>query len=162
LVSISSQRQDDLPLAEAALGALADRQYRVLLTLGPEHSQEEISIRSSNSRIERIVPHSAVLKQGRLLVSHAGHGSVMKALWWGQPMVLMPWGRDQPGVAARAKYLGVAEIVPRGEDSKAALIDAIDRALASTRMQQAAATHSKRLQLTDPRRVAAELLETLA
>jgi UDP:flavonoid glycosyltransferase YjiC (YdhE family) len=161
LVSISSQRQDDLPLAEAALGALADRPLRVLLTLGPEHRPEEISIRASNARIEQTVSHSAVLKRGRLLISHAGHGSVMKALWEGRPMVLMPWGRDQPGVAARAKSLGVAEIVLRGEDSKAALTAAIDRALASTEMQQAAATHSARLQLTDPPGLAAALLESL-
>jgi len=27
----------------------------------------------------------------------------MKALYYGVPMVLVPWGRDQPGVAARAE-----------------------------------------------------------
>ena len=161
LVSISSQRQDDLPLAEAALGALADRPVRVLLTIGPEHRPEEMSIRPSNARIEQTVSHSAVLKRGRLLIGHAGHGSVMKALWEGRPMVLMPWGRDQPGVAARAKSLGVAEIVLRGDDSQSALREAIDRALASTEMQQAAATQSARLQMTDPPGVAAALLESL-
>jgi len=41
-------------------------------------------------------------------------------------MVLMPWGRDSPVWRARAKSLGVAEIVLRGEDSRAALTDAID------------------------------------
>jgi hypothetical protein len=55
----------------------------------------------------------------------------------------------------------VAEIVLRGEDSKAALTAAIDRALASTEMQQAATTHSARLQLTDPPGLAAALLESL-
>ncbi len=34
-------------------------------------------------------------------------------------MILVPWGRDQPGVAARAAALGVAEVVPRGEASAA-------------------------------------------
>ncbi len=161
LVSISSQRQDDLPLAEAALAALADRPVRVLLTVGPDHRPEEISTSPANAHIEQTVPHSAVLKRGRLLIGHAGHGTVMKALWEGRPMVLMPWGRDQPGVAARAKSLGVAEIVLRGEDSKPALMDAIDRALAGTEMQQAAAPHSARLHLTDPPGVAAALLESL-
>jgi len=30
-------------------------------------------------------------------------------------MVLVPWGRDQPGVAARAAALGVADVVQRAE-----------------------------------------------
>jgi hypothetical protein len=102
LVSISSQIQDDLPLAQAALRALADRPVRVVVTLGPEHNPEEITDIPSNAHVEKLVSHSAVLERGRFLVAHAGHGSVMKALWYGRPMVLMPWGRDQPGVAARA------------------------------------------------------------
>lgn len=161
LVSISSQLQDDLPLAEAALTALADKPVRVVLTLGPDHRPEEISVRPANARIEQVVPHSAVLKRGRMLVSHAGHGSVMKALWEGRPMVLMPWGRDQPGVAARAEALGVAEVVARGARAVAALGEAIDRTLASLEMREAAATHAGRLQGTDPPQRAAALLETL-
>jgi len=161
LVSISSQLQDDLPLAEAALVALADKPVRVVLTVGPDHRPEDISIRPPNVHIEQVVPHSAVLKRGALLVSHAGHGSVMKALWEGRPMVLMPWGRDQPGVAARALALGVAEVVPRGEDVPVALADAIDRVLASEEMKRAAAMHAARLRVTDPPAVAASLLESL-
>ena len=145
LVSISSQLQDDIPLAETALAALALKPVRVILTVGPDHMPDELSIHPANAYIEQTVPHSAALKRGVLLVSHAGHGSVMKALWEGRPMVLTPWGRDQPGVAARAHALGVAEIVPRSPDAEAALAEAIDRALASSEMQRAAAAHSARL-----------------
>lgn len=161
LVSISSQLQDDVPLAEAALGALADKRVRVVLTVGPGHRAEEISIRPGNAHIEQIAPHSAVLKRGVLLVSHAGHGSVMKALWEGRPMVLMPWGRDQPGVAARAHALGVAEVIRRSDDAEAALARAIARVLASSEMRGAAAEHSLRFQGTDPPALAASLLESL-
>jgi UDP:flavonoid glycosyltransferase YjiC (YdhE family) len=115
LVSISTQIQDDVPLAKAALRAIADKPVRVVVTVGPDHDVQEISDPPSNAYVERTAPHSAVLEKGRLLVGHAGHGSVMKALWYGRPMVLMPWGRDQPGVAARARALGVAEIVQRGD-----------------------------------------------
>ena len=50
LVSISSQLQDDVPIAEAALGALADQPVRVLLTLGPDHRREELAVRPANRR----------------------------------------------------------------------------------------------------------------
>lgn len=161
LVSISSQLQDDLPLAEAALNALADRPVRVVLTLGPGHHPSEIACRPANAQIEQVVPHSAVLKRGVLLVSHAGHGSVMKALWEGVPMVLMPWGRDQPGVAARAQALGVAEVVQPGDGAEVALAAAVDRALSLNAMREQAAVHARRLQTTDPPTVAANLLESL-
>ena len=161
LVSISSQLQDDLPLAEAALAALAHRPVRVLLTIGPDHDPREVSGRPANARIERSVPHSAVLQRAHLLISHAGHGSVMKALWHGRPMVLIPWGRDQPGVAARAQALGVAEVVPRTESAGETLAAAVDRVLVNAEMRNTAATHSARLRATDPPARAAALIESL-
>ena len=154
-----------MPLAEAALAALGGRPVRVVLTVGPNHDPAELAAVPANARVERTVSHAAVLRQGAswsaLLVSHAGHGSVMKALWYGRPMVLVPWGRDQPGVAARAAALGVTEVVPREDASGETLRAAVDRALGSETMRAAAAQHAARLQSTDPQAVAATLLETL-
>lgn len=102
-----------------------------------------------------------MLERGGLLVSHAGHGSVMKALWHGVPMVLVPWGRDQPGVAARAEALGVAEAVPREGASAESLAASIDRVLRDEGMAEKAVAHGKRLQATDPPATAAALIESL-
>lgn len=161
LVSISSQLQDDVPLAQAAVGALVGKPVRAVLTLGPDHHPSDLSGAPSNVRVERVVSHAAVLERGALLVSHAGHGSVMKALWFGRPMVLVPWGRDQPGVAARAAALGVAAVVPREGASVEALSTAIDRVLADDRMREVSIRHRARLRSTDPAGTAAALLEGL-
>jgi UDP:flavonoid glycosyltransferase YjiC (YdhE family) len=161
LVTISSQLGDDLPLAEAALEALADRPIRVVLTLGPERDPTEIPSVPRNARVERTVSHAAVLEHAAMLVSHAGHGSVMKALWHGRPMALVPWGRDQPGVAARAKALGVAELVSREEASAATISAAVDKVLDDQRLREAARRHAERLRATDPPLAAAKLIETL-
>jgi UDP:flavonoid glycosyltransferase YjiC (YdhE family) len=161
LVSISSQLQDDVPLAEAALAALAGRPVRVVLTLGPDHDPAELGAIPANARVERTISHASVLTHGKLLVSHAGHGSVMKALWYGRPMVLVPWGRDQPGVAARAMALGVAEVVPREHASPITLRAAIDRVFKSDEIRAAADQNGARLRATDPPSVAASLVEGL-
>lgn len=161
LVTISSQLQDDVPLAKAALGALASRGLQVVLTLGPGHDPAELGSVPANARVESTVSHAAVLERATLLVSHAGHGSVMKALWYGRPMVLVPWGRDQPGVAARAAALGVAEVVDREDASADALSAAIDAVLDSEPMHHEAERHGTRLRATDPPRVAADFIETL-
>jgi len=161
LVSISSQRQDDIALADATLRALAEEPVRVLVTLGPEHDPSELSGHPANARVEKTVSHSAVLERAVLLVSHAGHGTVMKALWQGRPMVLIPWGRDQPGVAARAQALGVAEVVPCAQATAETIRAAVKRSLASKAMGRNAATHSARLHATDPPATAAAHLESL-
>src|SRR5205814_257576 len=57
LVTISSQAQDDIPLAQAALRALADRPVRVVLTVGGDHSPDEVEAVPPNATIERTVPH---------------------------------------------------------------------------------------------------------
>ena len=161
LVSISSQRQDDLPLAQGALTALADQRVRVLLTVGPEHDPAEIPNPPSNTHVETTVSHFAALERATLLISHAGHGTVMKALWQGVPMVLIPWGRDQPGVAARAEALGVADVVARTEADAAGIASVITRTLGEDKFREQAALQSRRLRKTDPALNAAKLLETL-
>jgi MGT family glycosyltransferase len=161
LVSISSQLQDDVPIALMAVDALKDKPVRVVLTIGADHDPAEVPTSASNVRVERLISHSAVLERGTLLVSHAGHGSVMKALWFGRPMVLVPWGRDQPGVATRAARLGVALVVPRDDASPESLSAAIDRALADGSMRETSLRQMERLRSTDPPSTAASLLESL-
>jgi UDP:flavonoid glycosyltransferase YjiC (YdhE family) len=161
LVSISSQRQDDIQLAQAAVAALADQPVRVLVTLGPEHEPSELASPPPNARIEKTISHSAVLERAVLLIGHAGHGTVMKALWHGTPMVLIPWGRDQPGVAARAQALGVAEVVPRTDATAATIGAASKRVSANAAMRRTAARHSARLRASNPPANAAMLIESL-
>jgi UDP:flavonoid glycosyltransferase YjiC (YdhE family) len=161
LVTTSSQRQDDVPLAGAAMEALGGMEVRALITTGGAHDPASLGDAPPNVRLEPYVPHSSVLRRADLLVSHAGHGSVMKALWHGVPMALVPWGRDQPGVAFRAARLGVAEIVERDELSAEKLRQAALAVLADPKYRNAALEHSQRLQLEDPLAKAASLVESL-
>ena len=107
------------------------------------------------------VPHSAVLVKSRLVISHAGHGIVMKALYHGVPMVLVPWGRDQPGVAARAEALGVAAVVRRDACNDASVTQAVRRILDDARYTERVRAISKRLQAEDAVGVACAELEQL-
>ena len=76
-------------------------------------------------------------------------------------MVLVPWGRDQPGVAARAEALGVAAVVPREDATADALRGAAVRVLGDDRMKEQADRHGARSRSADPPGVAAELIEGL-
>lgn len=166
LVTVSSNPQaEEMTLARTALQTLAAHPVRVVLTLSPRHSRDELGSIPDNARIEQFVPHTAVLTRSRLLVSHAGHGIVAKALYYGVPMVLVPWDRDQPGVAARAAALGVAEVIARQDLTELQLAAAIDRVLENPRYQENAARIASRLQTRDTVAMARarieELLETM-
>jgi UDP:flavonoid glycosyltransferase YjiC (YdhE family) len=110
LVTVSSLKQEDIIIAQAAIAGLRELPVRVLVTVG-SHSPEALGPLPPNARVEQFVPHGPVLERACLMISHAGHGSVMRALWHAVPMVLVPWARDQGGVAARASHLGVAAVV---------------------------------------------------
>lgn len=159
LVTISSQLQDDIPLARAALDALAHHPVRVVLTVGGDHQLAEMGAAPDNARVEQYIPHSRVLERSKLLISHAGHGSVMKALWYGVPMVLMPWGRDQPGVAARAERLGVAKVIARDQVTAESLGEAVQIVLKDQHVRETASDAARRLRTQDPVATACQFLE---
>lgn len=165
LVTVSSAPQpDEITLARTALQALANFPIRAVLTLGAGHPRDGLGDVPANARIEPFAPHSAVLKRSCLLISHAGHGVVAKALYYGVPMVLVPWDRDQPGVASRAAALGIAEVVARTDITEHLLLAAVHRVLNTPRYQEVAARIARRLQAQDPvaqaRARIEELLET--
>ena len=54
----------------------------------------------------RAAPHSEVLREAALAITHCGHGVTIKALAAGVPLVCLPMGRDQLDVAARVVHAG--------------------------------------------------------
>jgi len=162
LVTVSSLPQEgEIALARTALRTLAAHPVRVVVTLTAGHPRDELGAVPANARIELFVPHSAVLKRSGLLVSHAGHGVVAKALYYGVPMVLVPWDRDQPGVAARAATLGVAEVIARHDLTERRLSAAIDKVLSTPSYQENAARIAGRLQARDAVALARAQIEAL-
>jgi len=87
----------------AALGTLP---VRALVTLGDVISPSEIAP-PPNVRVVRSAAHGPLLPRARAVVTHGGHGTVMKALSHGVPLLCLPFGRDQKDVAARVVSAGV-------------------------------------------------------
>lgn len=163
LVSLSSVPQPgDLEIARATMTTLRDDPLRVLVTLAATHDTGQLGDIPGNASFTTYVPHSAVLPATRLVVSHAGHGIVMKSLSYGVPMVLVPLGRDQPGVAARAAAAGVAEVIAPAERSPERISSAIRRVLREPRYQTAAAAVARRLRAEQPVERAVRFVESIA
>jgi zeaxanthin glucosyltransferase len=59
----------------------------------------------------RRAPQIELLKRAALCITHAGLNTALESLAEGVPMVAIPIGYDQPGVAARIAHHGVGEFV---------------------------------------------------
>lgn len=73
---------------------------------------------------------------GRLVVSHAGSGSVVGALAHGLPMVLLPIGADQPLNAARCQELDVARALDPFQVTAADVSEAASNVLSDDRYRR--------------------------
>ena len=77
---------------------------------------------------------------------------------YGVPMVLLPWHRDQPGVAARASRLGIAKVIPRENANQEEVRRAVAEVLDDPQYREAALNHSERLAAIDATEIACTLL----
>jgi MGT family glycosyltransferase len=105
LVGMSSTFMDHADVLRRTTAALGDLPVRGLVTTGPSIGLDEIAPPPNVTVVER-APHSEVLRHASAVVTHAGHGTVIKALAAGVPVVALPLGRDQLDNAARVEHHG--------------------------------------------------------
>jgi MGT family glycosyltransferase len=127
LVGCSSEFQDDGAIAAAALAGLRDR-YRVVVTTA---GVDPASLGDpGDALVARFLPHVPILRQADAVVCHGGMGITQKALAFGVPVCVVPWGRDQLDVAAHVVAAGAGTRVARRRLSPTRLATAVDAALA--------------------------------
>jgi UDP:flavonoid glycosyltransferase YjiC (YdhE family) len=104
LVAMSSvyQRQSEL-LGTIAI-ALGSLPVRALITTGRAVRPDSVPA-PGNVRVVGSAPHQDVLREASVVVTHAGHGTTLKALAAGVPLVCIPMGRDQHANTTRVLRL---------------------------------------------------------
>jgi MGT family glycosyltransferase len=123
VASLGTTAMDEGPVVRRVIDALADLPVRGLVTLGA-HLRPEDFPSPRNVGVSGFVSHAAVLPLARVFVGHAGLGGISAALASGVPMVLLPFGRDQPANAAHVEAVGAGITV-----SKDALSDELRGAI---------------------------------
>ncbi len=125
LVVCSSEFQDDAALAAAALEGLAGR-YRLVVTSA---GVDPAGLRPRGDAIvERFLPHAPLLERAGVVICHGGMGITQKALAYGVPVCVVPWGRDQLDVAAHVAEASAGTVLARKRLSPGRLAEAADRA----------------------------------
>lgn len=158
LVSLSTTDQGQLGLLRRLLDALGQLPVRAVVTVGPAVDPAQFEP-ADNTTLERFVPHSAVLPHAALVVTHAGHGTVMSALRAGVPLVCLPMGRDQYDVAARVRHHGVGVSLSADADTQA-LADGIGQVLAEPEYARAARRMATAITAQDPDQIVNTIMAT--
>jgi MGT family glycosyltransferase len=106
LVGFSTTFQNQVDALRRVMAALGALPVRAVVTTGPGLEAESFPA-ASNVHVCASAPHSEILREAAVTITHAGHGTVMRALAAGVPLVCMPMGRDQNDNAARVVARGV-------------------------------------------------------
>jgi UDP:flavonoid glycosyltransferase YjiC (YdhE family) len=131
-------------LARAAIGAVADRPVRALLTVGRQTDPADLGPVPPNVRVERWVPQADVMPHAAAMVCHGGFGTVRAGLAAGIPMVVLPLFADQPYNARRVAEIGAGIALEGGPEAAAGLGEAIERILAEPSYRAEAARVAER------------------
>lgn len=95
LVALSSTFQDQRDCLQRSIDALATLPVRALVTTGKGVDPGELRA-ASGIEVVRSAPHGPVMARAPLVLTHGGHGTVMKALATDLPLVVMPHSATSP------------------------------------------------------------------
>ena len=124
------------------LAGLQMLSMNVIVTVGRHLDPEEFGVQPPHIHMKQFIPQALILPHCHVTISHGGSGSVMGALTYGLPSVLLPMGADQPLNANRCQALGVAQVLDALTATPTMVRDAVLATLTKPNYRQAA----KRLQ----------------
>ncbi len=136
IVSLSSTYMAQERVLARSMEGLSGLDARVLVTSGPAIDPASLPA-YANTTVVRSAPHAQLFGEAAAVVTHAGMGTVTRALAAGVPLVCVPMGRDQLDVAARVVHTG-AGLRLRPGAKPSAIGTAVERVIAEPGFRAAA------------------------
>jgi UDP:flavonoid glycosyltransferase YjiC (YdhE family) len=161
LVAPSTSQDKRHRLLRAAIEGLADLPVRVLATLNRRPLVSPLAL-PDNARLVEWVSYSRTMPRCDLVVCHAGHGTVARALQAGCAVVAVPAAGDMNENAARVDWAGVGVRLPGRYTTARSVRLAVGRALGDPARRRRARELAAWAGAVDPPAVAARLVEDLA
>ena len=112
LVAPSTSQDPEHRLLRATLEGLAGEPVRVLATTNRRPPERPIDV-PANARLVDWVSYARTMPHCAAVVCHAGHGTVVRALACGTPVVACPHAGDMAENAARLRWAGLGVSLPR-------------------------------------------------
>ncbi len=161
LIAPSTAQDPGHRMLAAALRGLAGAPVRVLGTWNRRLPSRPLSV-PANARLVDWVSYSRTMPHCDVVVCHAGHGTLVRALSSGCAVVACPAIGDMNENAARLDWAGAGVRVPRRFVAPRMLRLAVERAIATKSIRQRANEFSAWAETHDSSATAAQLVERLA
>ncbi len=145
---------------QRALDALGELPVHMVATTGGIVSPDELAA-PANAVVLNYAAHDPIMKRAALVMTHGGHGTAMRALRNGVPMVVIPGlAGDQPFVAAAVQEWGVGRALPGDADTES-MRSAAREVLSTPSFRSNAETRAQALAGIDGAAKAVNEIETL-
>ncbi len=167
-------RLDGRPLIYASLGTLQNGSEalfhtiaeacvplnaQLVLSLGGGLDPAQLGPLPGDPIVVRYAPQLDLVKRAAVVITHAGLNTVLESLAEGVPLVALPQGNDQPGVAARIAARGVGVVITHRKLNPGRLREAIRQVLENETYRAAARNIQQTMQQFDPLDRAADIIE---
>jgi MGT family glycosyltransferase len=105
VVGLSSTYMQQADVLRRIVAALDSLPVRAVVTTGPALDPADIP-GTAKVAVVRSAPHAQLFPSADVVITHAGHGTLMKAMAAGVPTLCLPMGRDQGDNVVRAARHG--------------------------------------------------------
>jgi UDP:flavonoid glycosyltransferase YjiC (YdhE family) len=161
LIAPSTAQDLDHRLLYAALRGLADAPVRVLATWNRRLPSKPLQV-PTNARVVEWVSYARTMPKCDVVICHAGHGTLARALASGCAVVACPHIGDMNENAARLDWAGAGVRLPWRFVSPRPLRLAVEKALSEPSIKARASDLAAWITANDPGTTAAALVEQLA
>jgi UDP:flavonoid glycosyltransferase YjiC (YdhE family) len=161
LVAPSTAQDPEQRLLLAALEGLAGEPIRMLATWNRKPLPAPVKV-AANTRLVEWISYSRTMPRCALVICHAGHGTLVRALASGAPVLAVPHSGDMAENAARASWAGAGVRLPWRLLGPRTLRLAVRRALSEPALGARAGELAAWAAATDGAARAADLVEELA
>jgi MGT family glycosyltransferase len=173
-VNFPWDRLDGRPLVFASLGTLqnrsreifrkiaeacAGRNVQLVISLGGGLEPDRLGALRGDPLVVRFAPQLEIVKRASLVITHAGVNTVLESLAEGVPLVCIPLGNDQPGVAARVAAHAAGVVVPPRKANAKRLRSAVQAVLEDESYRRAARKIQAAMSEIDGLELAADIVE---
>jgi MGT family glycosyltransferase len=100
------------PFGAILEAARANPGLQMVLSIGANLDPTQLPSLPANAVVVRYAPQFELLKRAAVCITHAGMNTTLEALAQGVPLLAIPVGTDQPGVAARIRHTRTGIPVP--------------------------------------------------
>lgn len=127
LIALGTLFSNQADFYRVCFAAFGNTSWQVILAVGQEIDLEELGPVPANFLLRRRVPQLDVLQRTNVFVTHGGMNSVMEALYYGVPMVVIPQQHEQAVTAQSIAALEIGIALDRETLTAAQLREAVDR-----------------------------------